>query len=83
MVLQFKRAEKCVSVCWDWDWDSVYTVSIFDTETETFKIGIKFWVSKIETETETIISLKHLDWYWDFWFKKNIIITLYDPEHTF
>ena len=27
---------------WDSDWESVYLVSIFDTETETFKIGIKF-----------------------------------------
>ena len=74
----FFREQGCarpVFACWDWDWDLVYPVSIFDTETETFEIGIKFWdwdwdflklVSKIETDTETFVfGLKNWDWDWD------------------
>ena len=45
-----------------WDWDSVYPVSIFDTETKTFKIGIKFW----DRDWDLYICLKSWDWYWDF-----------------
>ena len=73
MVINVPVNQGCVRpvfACRDWDWDSVYPVSILDTETESFKIGIKFWdwdfikmVSIIETDTETFdFGLKNWDW---------------------
>ena len=74
---------------WDWDWDSLYPVSIFDTETETFKIGLKnwdwywdfcLWYQKLRLRPSAVSNIETDTETFDL---EKKVITLFDPDHTF